>query len=644
MTTSDPRNPRASHLLWAGLALLAAACLGPRPPLPPTMPPEGEEIPVVSTGAAASILWAIPDRTDPLPVAEALTARPHLRLTALLPERFFGEDEDSKQAKLLFSGLVSRGQVEVLLTLPGRPVLALLHDSDLARASVTGQLPPRFQWSEDAMGQVALAKSAYRRRWRMSPGGMSIPWGAVAGPELEPLAKVGLHWLYMERDMEPGFYAAGRLTAVAAAPFPLKADASRKAWFRRLFSMHDDRLVAPIPIRISTLEELDALAALSTEGRAWLGGGVQWTPVGPLLKELSPEDDDLPALPPSDLSRWIGESDENRAWQLLSIARKALEDFKNSGRADVRTLDMATREIYSAEGGGVFLVLGSDGNPGRAAEAKRSFLASLEQTFRLLGAPPPPALRQGFSGGPLSDGAQGSEHPFFRKEGSALVWRDNSGDDRGPGDLFYPTGSGFPTGSWDLSYFRVEARATEVVFRWGLAALPGPGAPGLALVDTYIDINRLPGAGADALLPGRPGLVEPANAWEYALSVDGWGARLYQPWTGSGPRRVAVLTPRVIPPSTIEVSVPRKHLRGDPADWGFAVAVMGRQPSAAEASEEPSPMKVSEQPGPDHFGGAAAGRRAPPFVDLLSEDSVQDEALGAYKQGRDVVLPFVRAE
>ena len=55
-------------------------------------------------------------------------------------------------------------------------------------------------------------------------------------------------------------------------------------------------------------------------------------------------------------------------------------------------------------------------------------------------------------------------------------------------------------------------------------------------------------------------------------------------------------------------------------------------------------MAVLEQPGPDHFGGAMKGLTAPPFVDILSEGPEQNDVLSAYKQGREAVLPFVRAD
>lgn len=622
----------------AALLLFVAGCLGPRRAPPP--PLEGEVPvepgpPVAATGTAVSVVWEVSPAQNPLVLVETLAARPQMRLTVQLPARYFGDEEDAVKAKPLFADMVARGQVELLTDLPTRPVLALLFDSDLARSSGTlASLPPRFHWPEDVVGQAALAKSGFRRQWRVAATGLSVPWGAVAGPELEALGKAGFQWLYLGDAAAAGLYDAGRPVAVVAAAFPRKKvpAVSIKPWLAQALSQ------GPAFFQITGADELVSLAAAAAPL------GVRWVPAGELVKEIP--SDDLKPVPPSDFSRWIGDPEENRAWQLLGIARQALEDFKNSGRADVRTLDLATREIYNAEGGYVFASLGRDGSASQAAEVKRGFLASLEQVFRFLGAPAPAALRRGFAGGG-AESSDTTEEPFFTRQGSALRWRDDARDDRGPGDFFYPTGAGFPIGAWDLTFFSVESKSADVVFRWGMTALANPGAApygfSLPLLDTYIDINRLPGAGSDIPLPGRAGLVEPSNAWEYALSVDGWGARLYQPWPGGAPRRVAVLPVRVVAPSTLEVSVPRKYLRGEPSGWGYAVAVMGRDP-ASTGGAEPSPMKVAQQPAADRFGGAMPGRSPPPYIDLLSEGSIQNEVLGSYKQGRDVSLPFNRID
>jgi carbohydrate-binding DOMON domain-containing protein len=206
----------------------------------------------------------------------------------------------------------------------------------------------------------------------------------------------------------------------------------------------------------------------------------------------------------------------------------------------------------------------------------------------------------------------------------------------------------------------VRAGTAQITFAFQMGELPNPGgAPygfSLPLVDVYIDINHAPGAGSSALLPGRPAETAPRDAWEYALTVDGWGARVYQFAVGGTPRQVSRLPVKAVPENkSFEVAVPRSLLRGEPGAWGYGVAVMGRSPDAAEP---PVPMDVLPEPGPHQFGGAARapspsvegggaapGAKAPPFLDILAPRGMsQSEILNVYKQGREVTLPFVREE
>jgi hypothetical protein len=629
-------------------AWLAAGCLGPTGGRIPTVtppveiPPPATQVPtemppvLFTTGTAVTVVWAPRAGTPPSAVIDFLSSRPDVRVGLLLPAGFFGDDETSRRDQAVLAELSAQRRVDIILTLPGGPVLPLIHDTDFARIASEGlPLPARFQWPDDVVAQVVTARGLHRRRWRVVPSVMEIPGGAAVGPELAPLGRLGVKWFYAGARGRPGLYQAEGALVATGALFPSKGSpSSRHAWLAGLLITDEAGARLRCPVQLETAEDVTALEGVG------VGLGLRWV----LPSELTPVAEAEPWVP-SNLSSWIGRPDQNRAWQLLGICRRAVEDFKNSGKADVRALDTAVRGIYASESGDAFLQLGGDAKSPRMAEVKREYLAGLEQVFRFLNAPPPGALRQGFAGGTIDASTDTSTAQFsFHRSGDALIWKDPTKDDRGPGDYFYPTGAGFPTGVWDLTSFRVTPGDADVVFRYEMAASANPGAApygfSLAMVDTYIDINQLPGAGEDALLSGRPGLVEPQNAWEYALTVDGWGARLYQPWPGGAPRRVATLPVKFMSPSSAEVSVPRKYLRGEPSDWGFAVVVMGRASTGAESA----PMPVRELSTPTNFGGAMVGRAAPPFIDVLTDEANQTEVLSVYKQGRDVVLPFVRAE
>lgn len=643
--------PFRLKLRWMALAPLAVltACLGPLPPrggrptvpvIPPVAVPEVPPVavePPRAEGPRVGILWAPGPRVDALLSAEFLAQRPTWRLTAVFPDKFFGEDERGRRAKTLFQALVSSKQVEVVLTLPHRPMMPLLMDTDHAQLSAVPveARPPRFARPEDVLEQIDLARAAHRRRWRVSPTGLALPWDAVVGPETALWSRFKLRWAVLPSSAVPTVQEDARPPIVRPARWPV-GPAARKSWFKSALEPLVKSSGTYGPLQIETLEELSALEALAGPGR------VRWAPIGELLTE-----DPLPAglvrVPstPPDLSPWIGEPEENRAWELLGWARQAIEDYQNSGDAGMNALDLAKKEIHAAEDGRVFYELGSEGNADRGGDVRREFLATLNQVYQLMGRPVPPEVRRGFARGPATGQGETEPDGAFERDGAVLRWRDARSDDRGPGDYFYPTGSP-PAGSWDLRTFEVRPGETVITFYYEFTALTNPArAPGgfsLPLVDTYIDINRSSGAGAQDLLPGRPGLVEATDAWEYVLTVDGWGARLVRSGLGEAPKLLSTFPVKRAGPGAFAVEVPASALRGSPEAWAFGVAVMGRGPDGR-------PLPVAVDPGAAAFGGAAPDRAAPPYIDLLTPPGVsQRRTLGVYKYGQDVTLPFVRAD
>lgn len=633
-----------------------AGCLGPMsrrgkpspevPPVAPeTMPVPGQveipgeipgEVPAVKKGRMVAV-WAPGMKADALGSAQYLSQRPWMKVTALFPEHFF-DDEKSRQAKALFQTLVSSHQVEVVLTLPDQPVLPLIMDTMNARVSspTVAALPPAFSWPEDVVEQVGLARKMYRTRWHVSPTGILLPWGVALGPEFPLLAKYNFDWAVLPASGSVPTWIEGfnfpvlRPGVVSAAHDGIQEGAMSQA----MGILVSSGTVGPI--QVSAVEELGALEEWVGSTNAW-----DWAFLSEAVKDGFPLVARATAAP-VDFTPWIGDEEENRAWDLLGIARRSVNDYQNSGLADLKSLDLAKRTLYGAENGAYFDHFGAEKEGARGEDVLRDFTATLAQVYPILGLAVPPEIRQGFSRqGTLSP--RGEEPSgVFERDQTVLRWRDTLHDDRGPGDYFYPTGLQFPPGSWDLLRFEVEPTNTEVTFVFGFDSLtnPGRGPNGfsLPLVDLYIDINHSAGAGSQEFLPGRPGMTEAADAWEYALSADGWGAEFYQFVPGRDPRLVATFSVVKTTDTAFAVTVPRRYFRGDPESWGYAVAVMGRASGG-------TPMRVEEEPGADHFGGGLPGVEAPPYIDLLVPTGhSQRRILGAYRSGQNITIPFVRVE
>jgi hypothetical protein len=98
--------------------------------------------------------------------------------------------------------------------------------------------------------------------------------------------------------------------------------------------------------------------------------------------------DEAGSAPGVDLGTWIGEDEENRAWELLGRARAFL---KTEG-VTPGSAPEAFEALYIAEGSDWFWWLGSDQDSGRDEEFDDLFRTHLRNVYRARGATPPEEL------------------------------------------------------------------------------------------------------------------------------------------------------------------------------------------------------------------------------------------------------------
>lgn len=88
------------------------------------------------------------------------------------------------------------GQVDIITTPFYHPILPLIFDSDLARVcQPDDDMPARFAYPADAEAQVARAVKFYREMFGMQPLGMWPAEGSVAQPVLPILRNNGIQWI-----------------------------------------------------------------------------------------------------------------------------------------------------------------------------------------------------------------------------------------------------------------------------------------------------------------------------------------------------------------------------------------------------------------------------------------------------------------
>jgi alpha-amylase/alpha-mannosidase (GH57 family) len=98
--------------------------------------------------------------------------------------------------------------------------------------------------------------------------------------------------------------------------------------------------------------------------------------------------DENGSAPGVDLGTWIGEVEENRAWELLGQARDRLS--REDVRAEPR--EQALQALYAAEGSDWFWWFGEDQDSGNDDEFDDLFRTHLRNVYRGLDVEPPPEL------------------------------------------------------------------------------------------------------------------------------------------------------------------------------------------------------------------------------------------------------------
>ena len=347
--------------------------------------------------------------------------------------------------------LMERGQIEVSTTPFYHPILPLLIDTDAATIDRPGALHPRrFARPEDADAQVRLAAEQYGRLFGRPPAGMWPAEGAVSRGAVEHFERHSVRWIATDagvlarsgrfgyRTEQPDVLCrpyraeeAGRGVAVffrdpvlsdrigfhyqgyddderAARDFV--AEIGRR--FARQVGGEGDRVLTvvldgenawgayrddarPFLRALYGLLERDATIRTVTFGEYLDGAparGVRPHPVDDMEKvhELYTGSwiDEAGSRPGVDLGTWIGEAEENRAWELLERVR---EDLTRAGATPESAPD-AFRAVYAAEGSDWFWWFGQDQDSGNDPAFDSLFRMHLANVYCARGAAVPPWL------------------------------------------------------------------------------------------------------------------------------------------------------------------------------------------------------------------------------------------------------------
>jgi hypothetical protein len=328
------------------------------------------------------------------------------------------------------------------------PILPLLLDSDLAAVAAPDiELPPRYTYGFDAVEQIRLGVEYYEQNFGQPPVGMWPAEGSVAQEIVGMVARAGIQWMasdeeVLARSLGQTAFARNSQETVQDAdalyrPYIVSSrddsmyivfrdkvisdkvgftysgtpgQAAAQDFINRILAIREQLAGtdAKGPNLVSViLDGENAWEHYDNDGKEFLNslyqlleeeqskGTIQTiTPSAyvaqfaeqPALEDLWPGSWVSP-----DYLTWIGEDEENRAWDYLGRVRATIERKKLA--LDDETLAAAMDAIYTAEGSDWFWWYGADQNSGDDGSFDLQFRSTLMRVYDIIGEPVPTFLK-----------------------------------------------------------------------------------------------------------------------------------------------------------------------------------------------------------------------------------------------------------
>ncbi|HSJ72539.1 MAG TPA: glucodextranase DOMON-like domain-containing protein, partial [Acidimicrobiia bacterium] len=174
----------------------------------------------------------------------------------------------------------------------------------------------------------------------------------------------------------------------------------------------------------------------------------------------------------------------------------------------------------------------------------------------------------------------------------------------------------------------------EIVFEFTVAAPitnPWDSPTGLSIqtFDVYVDTDPGAPSGARRMIDGRNAALEAGSGWERALTIEGWESALFTATSDDDVNEtLPTLTILVFGDKGRVVARVARDLfpEGDPATWGYAVALMSQEGFPSSGVRRIRDVDVSAQQ--YRLGGSDGSVNATRIIDVLwPDEGVQGELL-----------------
>ena len=351
----------------------------------------------------------------------------------------------------LYREMQKTGQIEVTTTPFYHPIMPLLYDTDLARiASPKSDLPrERFARPEDVEAQLGLAVDSYKSHFEMAPRGLWPSEQAVGQAIVDIVNSAGFDWMVssegvLARSLGVALRdGAGNVVRpdLLYRPYIVEEDGKQVTILFRDIVLSDKigfsysgmtgraaardlvgylkkvkadltGVAGPHIVTIA-LDGENCWEYYANDGKEFLHTLYDAMNTDPDLRAVTVEEylavnpatELIPVLHTGswisdNLETWIGEAEENRAWDYLAKARKALaEATAGDGACDAGCdaaceppsgqLARAWDEMFAAEGSDWFWWYGDDQSSGNDEAFDELFRIHLQNVYSYLDVPVP---------------------------------------------------------------------------------------------------------------------------------------------------------------------------------------------------------------------------------------------------------------
>ncbi|MCX5782740.1 MAG: hypothetical protein NT145_08630 [Elusimicrobia bacterium] len=428
--------------------------------------------------------------------------------------------------------MVKNMQIEPVLSLSEEPILPMIYETKISTYPLV-----EFSWPQDVSNIIFKNQVDFKSNFHLSNLGLYLRTGVISKEVIQTLRKLGMMWVNatMPDETKWGYYEE-RFLVIGSRLADFKNAKECLKWI----NLQNEKIVMLV------FKDQNELTAnfLKDFGQEILKQSN--------VEMITPEDllGDLQNMiftrgeweTTYDLAPWMRNAS---VWYKLSAARSTVEEYKNSGSANLENLDKLKNELYFLYRFD-FLARAQESQD---SDDYRLFQASLDNIYSLMDKKESEVVGDFMES--LQPKADTTTFHVDLLENKINI-----------------TNAIIPEASPRIINFSVELTRDTVIYNVELDSVPSSGN---FAIDIYMDLNNTPGAGLIRLLPELDAFMKQQNGWEYALRINNNQAMLYMA-SRFGPNLVKTFNLT----GKYKIEIPRTVLRGSPLKWGYQVATLNR--------------------------------------------------------------------